>query len=84
MRKLKLIMYGETGNPFWYFVSNIDRNEREKLEAGHEIKAAVDTLGADGKDVSLELDWKSLVKYDTQSSFHIQSFKEYFRRTVQK
>jgi hypothetical protein len=77
-------MYGETGKAFWYFVFNIDRNERQELEPGYEIKAAGDTLGADGKDVSLELDWKLLVKYDTQSSFHFQSFKEYFRRMVQK
>jgi hypothetical protein len=75
-------MYGETEQAFWYFVLNSDGNEREELERRHEIKAAADTLGADGKDVSLKLDWKSLVKYDTQSSF--QSFKDYFRRTVQK
>jgi len=50
-------MYGETEQAFWYFVFNSDGNEREELEPRHEIKAAADTLGADGKDVSLKLDW---------------------------
>ena len=45
--------------------------------------AVGDALRADGKDVSQKLDWKSLVKYDTQSSFQSQSFKEDFRRTVE-